>query len=54
MNSPNASPSLLKDCTPKVVEAGSHKLPGADVLLKPSTKITKTRMTVEKMPKMDV
>jgi hypothetical protein len=54
MNSPKARPSLLKDFTPKVVGAGSHRLPGAVVLLKPSTKMTKTRITVEKIPKIEV
>ena len=54
MNKPNAMPSLLRSFTPVSVGTGSRRLPGASFFVKPSTKITITRVIEEMIPKMDV
>jgi len=54
INSPNARPSLPVLATPKVVSAGSQKLPGACILNAPSMKTTAIRNTIEMRPRTDV
>lgn len=53
MNRPKDSPSSPTPAKERLVCAGSHKLPGASVLERPSMNMTATKNSVDKIPKMD-
>lgn len=54
MNNPNAIASFSVLGTPKLVFAGSHKLPGAFRFERPSMSTTATSIMDDVIPKMDV
>jgi hypothetical protein len=54
INNPNAIASLSGFGTPKLVFAGSHKLPGASCFERPSMRTTATSIVDDMIPRMDV
>ena len=54
INNPNAIASLSGLGTPKLVFAGSHKLPGAVCFERPSMRTTATSIVDDMIPRMDV